>query len=87
MVRLTGNFYSGRLTPDVPSAGPSEARALVLVTAEVLVHGLPRHLVFSLYDPHAGLGVHELEVYSLCLHSVALEVDLEIIRRVEKLSY
>lgn len=60
------------------SAGPSKARTLVLVTPEVLLNGLSRHLVFAFDDPDPGLGVNKLKVDRLSLDAVAFEVDLEI---------
>lgn len=63
----------------MPSAGPSETWALVLVTSEVLFNSFPRHFMFAFDDPDPGLGVNEFEVDGLGLDAIAFEVDLKII--------
>lgn len=82
-MKLTGNVHNGGLALTLAVGRPSDALALELLLAEVLLDVVPGDVEVSLYIPHSCLGVHKLLVrmrltaLSVMPLPVALEVHLD----------
>lgn len=74
---LTSNIYGRRLTLDLSRSGPSDALALELVLAKVLLDMIPRDVELAVDDPRSRVGIHKVLLLRLLRsHIVATEVDL-----------